>query len=398
MSTQSTNHIQLGGVLYTANTPARNSLLDFAHTLQKRGWKVRGLTQASIFDDTNTKIGFDAIDIHTGEHYPLSRPTKDDRANGTCGFSLSVLADTSAVLSRAIEEQADLLVVEKFGEREQEGNGLAPEILAAALAGIPTLIAVPASALDSWNSFTGQLSTLLAHDQDILWKWWPGENLYKDLALGIEDVPVRHIEIGKKAILVEGPNGAGVCTNPSGATHVPNDIPQSLKDLAFLHHSTDDPFLRALATAAILAHYNRYDLTGPDNSGLFHFQNRGESVLVAGNFPSDKNYGGDVKHIPPEKALFHLHENAYEGVILPAQTFSSGQLPAFLYAKGQAETVLVGPETPLSERLFSYGINVLSGRIITDPHKAREIVQQGGTPKDLKAASKYITLEQKTSN
>jgi uncharacterized protein (DUF4213/DUF364 family) len=55
---------------------------------------------------------------------------------------------------------------------------------------------------------------------------------------------------------------------------------------------------------------------------------------------------------------------------------------------------MVGPETPLCPNLFDYGINVLSGRIITDATKAAGLVTAGASPKELKPVSRYITLNQ----
>ncbi|NVJ91116.1 MAG: DUF2478 domain-containing protein [Methylocystaceae bacterium] len=393
MSTETAKPIRLGGVLYAADTPERDALRDFAHDLQKRGWHVAGLVQQNALDENGDKIGLDAIDLQTGEHLPLARPSKEDRETGTCGFDVGKLTETSTVLRRAIQDQADLLVIEKFGEREQDGRGLADEIVGAAMAGIPTLVAVPASALETWNDFTGRLGTLIPHERDSLWQWWPKWNLYKELALNVDDVPVNNIIMGKNVILVEGPHGCGVTTNPLRQSDITTDMSISLKQLALEIQNRQAPLKHALSIAAILAHYNHYDLEGPDNSGLAHFEKTDNNVLVVGNFPTDKAYSNNSHSIATPEALQHLIEHAYEGVILPSHTFGDGLLPTLLRTKAMAEAVLVGPETPMATALFDYGIDVLSGRIITDPEQAKEIVKQDGTLKDLKAASRYITLQ-----
>lgn len=393
MSTETAKPIRLGGVLYSADTPERNALRDFAHDLQKRGWRVAGLVQQNALDENGDKIGLDAIDLQTGEHLPLARPSKEDRETGTCGFDVAKLTETSTVLRRAVQDKADLLVVEKFGEREQDGRGLADEIVAAAMAGIPTLVAVPASALEIWNDFTGRLGTLLPHERDSLWQWWPKWNLYKELALNVDDTPVSDIIIGKNVILVEGPHGCGVTTNPLGQSDIKTDQPLSLKQLALDTQNRQAPLKHALSIAAILAHYNRYDLDGPDNSGLAHFEKTDNSVLVVGSVPTERAYSNNCRTIATPEALQHLIEHAYDGVILPSHTFGDGLLPTLLRTKAMAEAVLVGPETPMATALFDYGIDVLSGRIITDPGHAKEIIKQNGTLKDLKAASRYITLQ-----
>lgn len=393
MSTPMVKPIRLGGVLYAADTPERNALRDFAQQLQQRGWHVAGLVQELAYDTSGEKIGLDAIDIRTGEHLPLARPSKEDRESGTCGFDLARLSETSRVLRDAMRAPADLLIVEKFGEREQDGRGLADEIVAAAMQGIPTLVAVPTSALETWNDFSGRLGSLLPHDQDSLWHWWPKWNLYKELTLGVPDqAPVR-IVVGEKSILVEGPHGCGVTANPLAQAQPDFKTDKSLKALARDSQNRSDLLAHALGIAATLAHHNRFDLTGPDCSGLDHFKGKDDSVLVVGHFPKDRAYSNNSRTITPDNAVQHLYDHAYDGVILPSHTFGDGVLATLLRLKGMAQTVIVGPETPLCANLFDYGIDVLSGRIIKDAAQAAELVRAGASPKELKSVSRYLTLE-----
>jgi uncharacterized protein len=394
MSKESFKPIRLGGVLYAADTPARNALRDFADLLKKRGWHVSGLVQEVMRDSNGHKLGLDAINLKTGERLPLARPSKEDREAGTCGFDIGLLAETSSVLLEAMNTNADLLIIEKFGEREQDGRGLAEEIVSAALSGIPTLVAVPASALETWNEFTGRLGVLLPHDTESLWDWWPKWNLYRELILGMNDDPTLRIEVGENAILVEGPYGCGISANKTNARSVDQSYScLSLKELARAAHNRLDPLKHAIGIAAILAHYNRYDLEGPDHSGLEHFKDSDEAVLVVGNFPATKSYSNNPTLLGAEHALQHLIEHRFDGLILPSHTFSDGSLATLLDSKHKAKTVLIGPETPMSPRLFEYGVDVLSGRIIKDTDHALEIVKNAGSPKELKPASRYITLE-----
>ncbi|NVK17347.1 MAG: DUF2478 domain-containing protein [Methylocystaceae bacterium] len=393
MSRSKTKPIRLGGVLYAADTPERNALREFAENLVNRGWHVAGLVQEQAYDSDGQKIGLDAIDIRTGQHLPLSRPSKEDLETGSCGFDVRLLSETTRVLRAAMDAPADLLVIEKFGEREQDGRGLADEIVSAAMAGIPTLVAVPSSALEVWNEFSGRLGSLIPHDITSLANWWPKWNLYKELTLTIPDEKPKNIVIGDKAILIEGKDGCGITTNPLQKAQPDYQTNKSLKDLAKQTQDHLSPLDHAFGVAAILAYHNRYNLNGSDKSGLDHFKGRDETVLIAGNFPNDKAYANNSAFIAAKDALQHLSDYAYEGVILPSHTFSDGLLPSLLRAKGLAECVLVGPETPLCPNLFDYGIDVLSGRIIKDADKAAEMVAEGASPKELKPVSQYITLE-----
>ena len=62
--------------------------------------------------------------------------------------------------------------MEKFGEREQLGEGLADDILAAMVEGIPVLVAVPVTAVDKWKQFTGGMTDMLPSNITALQNWW----------------------------------------------------------------------------------------------------------------------------------------------------------------------------------------------------------------------------------
>jgi len=370
MSTQTAKPIRLGGVLYAPDTPERNALLDFAQDLKKRGWHVCGLTQELAFDAKGEKIGLDAIDIKTGERFKLARPSKEDRAAGSCAFDISRLCETSRVLQQAITQEADLLIVEKFGEREQDGNGLAQEIITAALSGIPTLVAVPARALESWNYFTGHIGQLLPHNTNSLWDWWPKENLYKDLIFAIPDEPVKNITIGPTAVCVEGPNGCGIAalhTAPAVSSY-------NMRDLAAGVSAFDNPARQALGLATLQAHFNRYDL----DQSQCKIQKPEAPYIIRNDLA---------------QARYHLQHNSYEHIILPADMLTNRGFPDLLHLKNQASVSLEGPLTPLCPRLFNYGFDILCAQVIQDPSAAHNLVERGEDLSGIHAFSRPLTLQ-----
>jgi len=93
-------------------------------------------------------------------------------ANGTCSLDTSVLVESSAALRRAIAERVDLIVLKKFGDQEQKGQGLSGEIFTAIAENIPLLIAVPQDALELWKERSGGLGEILDFKVEQFRHWW----------------------------------------------------------------------------------------------------------------------------------------------------------------------------------------------------------------------------------
>jgi len=166
--------IRAAAVLYTPETEARFVLTRFAEELKNQGLKVGGLVQEFLSDEDGNKTGLDAIAIDTGERIPINRPTESDKINHVCSLDHAALTESTGALRRAISNKVDLIVVEKFGEQEQKGGGLADEILSAMAEGIPTLVLVPAAALEEWNRFSGGMADLVACSPEAVRRWWNG--------------------------------------------------------------------------------------------------------------------------------------------------------------------------------------------------------------------------------
>jgi len=168
--------VHVGAVLYTRESPTRDVLTHFARELLENGTRVGGLVQEIHRHEQGYKARVDIIDVATGERIVLNQPTKEQRQCKTCSIDLSALSESSAVLRQAITDKVELLVVEKFGEQEQNGSGLLHEILTAIAEGIPTLILVPEAVIEQWDEISGGCSTHLPCDISALRQWWHSFN------------------------------------------------------------------------------------------------------------------------------------------------------------------------------------------------------------------------------
>jgi len=158
--------------VYTPHVANRDALVDFAAELKAQHVRVGGLVQEVMFDDVGRRIGIDIVEVDTGDRFPINRPTKENLEGHTCSLNTEKLADSTEALRRAVRERYDLIVLEKFGEREQKGEGLLDEIFLAISEQIPLLIAVPQPALELWNERCGNLGATLDFDLDAFRKWW----------------------------------------------------------------------------------------------------------------------------------------------------------------------------------------------------------------------------------
>ena len=167
-----TPKIALAGALYPSRQRELGVMRAFADEIMADGWRVGGIVQEVLKGPGDVTVGIDAIELDTGHRFAINRPTDSDRLNKTCSLNPSVLAEASGALDRAIRSHMDLVVVEKFGEQEQQGEGLADEILRAVSGGIPTLVAVPNGVGDVWREFTGDLGEDLTFDMVSFRDWW----------------------------------------------------------------------------------------------------------------------------------------------------------------------------------------------------------------------------------
>ena len=143
--------------------------MKFVEKQKSQNTRIGGILQEALFNSAGEIAGLNAIDISTKCHIPITRPVKND---DECGLDVSALAETTGIISKAISDGVDLMVVEKFGEQEQNGKGLIDEILQTIVEGILLLISVPEAALSLWQERSGELGSVLPYSEEAFQKWW----------------------------------------------------------------------------------------------------------------------------------------------------------------------------------------------------------------------------------
>ncbi len=162
------NH--LAAILYRPEDDVDLLLAEFASARLRDGERIGGVVQRNLKDDAGRPNGMLVVDLLTGREISICQPL--GRGATACKLDPAGLAEASLAVSRAIAEDAALIIVNKFSKQEASGHGLRSELAEAIIAGGPVLTAVPEKCLDAWREFTGDLGTTLLCAPYVIEEWW----------------------------------------------------------------------------------------------------------------------------------------------------------------------------------------------------------------------------------
>jgi hypothetical protein len=91
---------------------------------------------------------------------------------GGCRLDVGRLLDAGERIASAIDQGADVVIINRFGRQEREGKGLSYVIERALSADIPVVIAVPSHRFSDWIRFAEGMSVRLPCDRRALEAWW----------------------------------------------------------------------------------------------------------------------------------------------------------------------------------------------------------------------------------
>jgi Protein of unknown function (DUF2478) len=158
----------LAALVYEPGDDPDSILRGFALDLKRRGHRVVGLVQLGHNCLDTPQLS--AMLVHTGEELPLFQ-NLGSCAKG-CRLDVSQLLSAGARIASAIDQGADIVIVNRFGRQEREGGGLSYLIERALSADIPVVIAVPNNRFADWIRFADGMSVKLHCDRGSLEGWW----------------------------------------------------------------------------------------------------------------------------------------------------------------------------------------------------------------------------------
>jgi nucleoside-triphosphatase THEP1 len=163
------SNASFAAAVYKPDTGDRMALMKFVEKQKTLNTRVGGVLQEIVFNSEGAPVGLNAVDVLTNRRIPITRPVQNIH---DCSLDISALAETTNIIRNAINDRLDLVVVEKFGNSEQNGKGLIDEILQTLIEGIPLLISVPEMALPAWQERSGELGSVLPFTEEAFLHWW----------------------------------------------------------------------------------------------------------------------------------------------------------------------------------------------------------------------------------
>jgi hypothetical protein len=341
-------------------------LSDFAREIRERGFVVEEF--AASADGSASGLGAGGV-----------------RESG----GVSLIDGAQSCLRQAMREDADLVVIGCFQAFAQAAGTLKAEIGSGMMQGLPVLTTVSADRLGDWVEFAGRKGTMIPPDSEALWQWWGPEKLYQDLRLGVPEDEVRRVVCGSRWVMVEGPNGAGLAYLPQNPKELIKRLPTyrraSLRQLADLSQSWDVLEV-AVGLAAINAHYNRPDMPAKAGWGVERFGHDGDRVVAVGALPAMTEALSQalvIKHEPaqgeyPLEAMESLVPGS-AAVAIAAGNIANRRAPRIIRLAQGARVGIFGTGTPLSDRLFRYGVDALGGLVVDDAEGLARAVRDGAS-------------------
>ena len=160
----------VAAIVFDRNEDAYAPLGEFLDRLTERGVRVAGLVQERAPCEGCEGKDLWLRNLTTGQRFAIMQDLGAD--SDRCRVDPSAIAVAARELGEAVKTRPDLVVANRFGRLESEGEGMIAEIGEAVAEGVALLIAVPLRYLDAWNAFAGGLDRQLPPQLEAMEAWW----------------------------------------------------------------------------------------------------------------------------------------------------------------------------------------------------------------------------------
>lgn len=159
----------LAAIYYPRRYDIDRLLVDVCSELSKTSLRLGGLLQISTGGAGGCATTMHIRDLAGGETFNIW----DERGPCAKGCRLDErgLAQASMIIDKAIADEVDLIIINRFGRAESLGRGFIDNFTRAVDAHIPVLTAVRAPYDEAWESYHGGLGIKLPLDLDAICNW-----------------------------------------------------------------------------------------------------------------------------------------------------------------------------------------------------------------------------------
>ncbi len=138
-------------IVYNAGSRIDRVMDGVARHLERQGRRLAGLVQVNEPRSGDTRCDMTLCELGSGERLTISE-RRGKHARG-CMLDVGALLHGVGLVSKALDRQPDMLIVNKFGKIEASGGGFRTVMAEAIDRGVPILVAVPVANLDAWYAF-----------------------------------------------------------------------------------------------------------------------------------------------------------------------------------------------------------------------------------------------------
>lgn len=160
---------RLAAIRIADDTPTDDLLETVARTLRHEGVTVTGFVQRQGRPEASMRAEMLLEDITSGRRYRISQSLGRE-ARG-CRMDPQAIADIAGPFLQTLDSKPDLLVLNRFGKGESEGQGFRAVFENAFLLGIPVLTSVKEIYAGAWADFAADCSVSLPPVPDDILQW-----------------------------------------------------------------------------------------------------------------------------------------------------------------------------------------------------------------------------------
>lgn len=138
--------------------------------LRLEGIVVAGYLQREPSHQRNATAEAILEDIETGEQFDIMQALGSSATS--CRLDTRALADVAGRALGRLEQPADILILNRFGKAEAEGQGLRAVLEMAIDRNIPVLTSVGSAYLEAWQAYAGDFAVSLVPDVSDVLAWY----------------------------------------------------------------------------------------------------------------------------------------------------------------------------------------------------------------------------------